>query len=131
MMRSFFAAPEPNLVAEINGDPTESSIDLESDETVNGNDLRAEWGQFAEAVRYLSDEDEDLDDLLSSDNENQLDSHSSSSSDVALPRKRQKLDIPYRIQRQQKLEANKQRLEAERTAWQEALEDITNMFKSK
>ena len=82
------------------------------------------WGEFAEAVRYSSDEDSDdknLDDGLADGIDEQGDS-----SGAAPPCKKQKLDVPYQVQRAQKLETHKQQKAAKLVAWQEALTDIQN-----
>ena len=103
MMRSFFAPPKstpPAVDLDTNNNPDELA-------NISGLDMDWTWGEFAEAVTYWSDE-EDLDDepLLPTANLNEIDSSLSSS--AALPRKRQKLDVPYRVQVAQKSDAYKQ-----------------------
>ena len=87
MMRSFFAVPKSELAATENEDSIE---DLNPDRIGDEGDADTDWGQFAEAVRYSSDEDdENLDDgpLSLDDSENGETSNPSSSSGVAPPRK--------------------------------------------
>ena len=76
-----------------------------------------------------SDEDpdnEDLDDDLADGIDEQ-----GVSSGAAPPRKKQKLGVPYQVQRAQRSEAHKRRKAAKSAAWQEALADIQKLFKSK
>ena len=88
------------------------------------------WGEFAEAVTYWSDEEDYNDEpLLPTANLNEIDSGPSSS--AALPCKRQKLNVPYRVQVAQKSDAYKQQQAAQVVAWREALMDIQNLFRSK
>ena len=126
MMRSFFAPPKstpPAVDSDTNNNPDELA-------NISGLDMDWTWGEFAEAVTYWSNE-EDLDDepLLPSANLNEIDSGPSSS--AAPPCKRQKLNVPYRVQVAQKSDAYKQQQAARVVAWREALMDIQNLFRSK
>ena len=91
----------------------DSMEDLNLDRIGDEDDVDTDWGQFVEAVRYSSDkEDKNLD-----DSENGESSNPSSSSGVAPPCKRQKLNVPYQVQHQQKSDVNNQKKEAKLTAW--------------
>ena len=88
-----------------------------------------EWGEFAEAVRYSSDEDNLNGDLLPSADLNESDPKPSFS--AVPPCKRQKIDVPYPVQVAQKSDTHRQKHTAQVAAWQEALVDIQNLFRSK
>ena len=90
MMWSFFAPPKSTPLA----------VDLDTnnnpDELTNiGTDMDWAWGEFAEAVRYSSDEEDLNGDLLPSANLNESDPGPSFS--VAPPHNMQKLDVPYQV----------------------------------
>lgn len=123
-MRSFFAPKPTHLPVH-----SDSKTDAIPDDSPVIPSTEWIWGEFAEAVRYSSDEDPDNEDL-NDDLADGIDEQGASSG-AAPPRKKQKLGVPYRVQRAQRSEAHKQRKAAKLAAWQEALADIQKLFKSK
>ena len=100
MMWSFFALKPTPLPVH-----SDSKTDVNPDDSPVIPSTECVWGEFAEAVRYWSDEDpdnEDLDDDLVDGIDEQ-----GASSGAPLPRNKQKLDVPYRVQRSQRSEAHK------------------------
>ena len=91
MMQSFFE-PKPTPLAVHLDSNTDKNLDDSPDISVIPS-TEWVWGEFAEAVRYLSDgdsDDENLDNGLADGIDEQ-----GASSGVALPHKKQKLDVLY------------------------------------
>ena len=126
MMQSFFAPPKstpPAVDLDMNNNPDKLT-------NINGLDMDWTWGEFAEAVTYWSNKEDLIDKLLlPSANLNEIDSGPSLS--AAPPCKRQKFDVPYPVQVVQKSDTHRQKHTAQVAAWQEALVDIQNLFRSK
>ena len=88
MMRSFFAPKPTHLPVH-----SDSKTDAIPDDSPVIPSTEWIWGEFAEAVRYLLDEDPDNKDL----NDDLVDGidKQGASSGAAPPCKKQKLDVPY------------------------------------